>query len=366
MLFYFYPVAIAILIYHYLYLDSPMTTKRIPITVITGFLGSGKTTLLNRILDENKRGKNLRLAVIENEFAAAFGIENEILHQDHTEDVQHLYEFGMGCVCCSSSGELINALVEIAMRNLEVPKDRQIEHVILETTGLADPTPILQLITQGADRKGTDDIVQNYYLNGIVTLLDSKHFYQQYLQASSDYKNELLAQIMTTDSIILNKMDLVNQSTLDQIHQLIRQHNPKARLFTTSFAQVPIDAILHLQSNPVIQPNALQEALKKHDPHVEQTMVLAPGYVDLEATQQFIQKVTRQGHIYRVKGVLALPSKPDTKFVIQGVGQDQLTVTEHGPWLADEVKESRVTFIGRDVMQQCQSLETKFRQAILK
>ena len=95
MLFYFYPVAIAILIYHYLYLDSPMTTKRIPITVITGFLGSGKTTLLNRILDENKRGKNLRLAVIENEFAAAFGIENEILHQDHTEDVQHLYEFGM-------------------------------------------------------------------------------------------------------------------------------------------------------------------------------------------------------------------------------------------------------------------------------
>ncbi|KAI8091441.1 CobW/HypB/UreG, nucleotide-binding domain-containing protein [Gilbertella persicaria] len=290
--------------------------ERIPVTVITGFLGSGKTTLLNYILDQNKQGKNLRLAVIENEFAAAFGIENEILHHDKTEDIQHLYEFGMGCVCCSSSGELINALVEIAMRNLEEPKEKRIQHVILETTGLADPTPILQLITQGADRKGTDDIVQNYYVNQIITLLDTKHFYQHYLNASTDYKNELLAQILTTDTIILNKIDLLDNSTqdLETIQQLIQTHNPTANLFMTSFAQVPMDIILNARSQQPIQPNALQEAAKTHDPSIEQTMVLAPGYVDLEATQQFIKDVTCQGHIYRVKGVLALKTKPDTKF----------------------------------------------------
>jgi G3E family GTPase len=70
--------------------------SRIPVTIITGFLGSGKTTLLNQILDDNQHGENKkRFAVIENEFAAAFGVENEILHGDKIEDIQNLYEFGM-------------------------------------------------------------------------------------------------------------------------------------------------------------------------------------------------------------------------------------------------------------------------------
>jgi G3E family GTPase len=280
-----------------------------------------------------------------------------------------------GCVCCSSSGELINALVEIAMRNQDEPLQNRIQHVILETTGLADPTPIVKLITQGANGKGTDDIVQNYYINSIVTLLDLVHF-EQHLQeqsASSIYKNELIAQILTTDTVILNKTDLVAEASIETISRLVHRWNPAAKVWPTSFAKVPLDAVLNLrperssqETMQLIQKEALEEATKKHDPSIEQTMLLAPGFVDLDAVKQFIETTTRNNsNIYRVKGVLALKSNPNVKYVVQGVNQDQLSVTEHGPWLSDEVKESRITLIGRNVMEQCDQLEQEFRNQCL-
>ncbi|KAI9474076.1 MAG: CobW/HypB/UreG, nucleotide-binding domain-containing protein [Benjaminiella poitrasii] len=348
-----------------------MSHHRIPITVITGFLGSGKTTLLNRILDENQHSKKLRVAVIENEFAAAFGVENEILHQDKIEDIQNLYEFGIG--------ELINALVEIALRNDNMEPDKRIQHVILETTGLADPTPILQLIAQGADRKGTDEIVQNYYINGIVTLLDVKHFYQNYSSSMvtnpSTYKNELVAQLLTTDAIILNKIDLLDDkdTVVQTLQDIIRKYNSIAKIHTASFANVSLDDILDLRPERSteetvdgIQIQASEEAQKKHDPSIEQTMLLAPGFVDLDSVQQFIKDTTNKfKDIYRVKGVLALERNPELKFVIQGVHDDQLSVTEHGSWLPDDTKESRLTLIGKNVLSHCQELEQSFKKCLI-
>lgn len=265
------------------------------------------------------------------------------------------------------------------MRNDHEPKEKSIQHVILETTGLADPTPILQLVTQGADKKGTDDIVQNYYLNGIVTLIDTKHFHQtlKSISQQQNFKNELVAQILTTDSIILNKIDLLEdtEKELQEIKQFIHQYNPNVKITATSFARLPSiqETIFDLRPERnveetinLLQEKAVQEALKKHDPSIEQTMLLAPGgFVDLQAIKVFLKRTSESKSIYRIKGVLYLQQNPNKKFIIQGVQNDQLSILEGGDWQSDEVKESRVTLIGKNVMSQCGDLEQEFKKCLL-
>lgn len=120
--------------------------RQIPITVVTGFLGSGKTTLIRSVLSRAGEERQLHnMALIENEFAVAFGVENELLegdHHNHNHDLKWIYEFGNGCICCSARGQVGRALQEL----LERPGD-PIEHVLIETTGLSGATGIFHLLS---------------------------------------------------------------------------------------------------------------------------------------------------------------------------------------------------------------------------
>lgn len=271
---------------------------------------------------------------------------------------------GRGCVCCSSSGELINALVEIASRNEQVEPEKRIDHVILETTGLADPGPVLRMIERGADGKGTDDIVRHFFVDGIVTLVDSKHFFSR-LKASSQndaFKNEPLAQIQTSDAIILNKTDLVEDTR--PLIDFIRQHNPDARVTPTTYGRVGPDAIFHLRHGKRFEPN--DQTDRTHDPSVQQTMLLiTDAPVDKARVEAMIQ--TWAGllgdKLYRIKGVLAFKDDP-SKYVVQGVGAD-VTITRAQPW-NDDPRDSRLTFIGKDVEEAGKALEDDFQACVVK
>ncbi len=196
--------------------------QRIPVTVLTGFLGSGKTTLLNRILTENH---GQRIAVIENEFGE-IGVDQELVINAEEE----IFEMNNGCICCTVRGDLIRIL-----GNLMTRRD-QFDRIVLETTGLANPGPVAQTFF-------VDDAMRaEFVLDGIVTLIDARHFDQQIVNS-----DETTTQVAFADVIVLNKADLVSPEELDALEQRIRGMNALARIVRadpTERAGVPMQAVL--------------------------------------------------------------------------------------------------------------------------
>ncbi len=196
-----------------------MPDHRIPVTVLTGFLGSGKTTLLNRILTE-KHGQ--RIAVIENEFGE-IGIDHDLVINADEE----IFEMNNGCICCTVRGDLIRILGNLARR-----RDK-FDRIVLETTGMADPGPVAQ--TFFVD----DDIKDEFYLDGIITLVDAGHVNQHL-----DDSDEVMAQIAFADMIVLNKTDLVDQKALSSLQARLRDMNKLAQITLANMANAPLDKVL--------------------------------------------------------------------------------------------------------------------------
>jgi G3E family GTPase len=195
---------------------------RIPVTVLTGFLGSGKTTLLNRILTENH---GQRIAVIENEFGE-IGVDQELVINAEEE----IFETNNGCICCTVRGDLIRIL-----GNLMTRRDR-FDRIVLETTGLANPGPVAQTFF-------VDDAMRDkFVLDGIVTMVDARHFDQQTINS-----DETTTQVAFADVIVLNKADLVSPQELDALEQRVRGMNALARIVRADPAErarVPMKAVL--------------------------------------------------------------------------------------------------------------------------
>ena len=304
--------------------------EKIPVTVLTGYLGAGKTTLLNRILTE-PHGK--RYAVIVNEFGE-IGIDNDLVVGADEE----VFEMNNGCICCTVRGDLIRIMDGLMKRK------GKFDAVIVETTGLADPAPVAQ--TFFVDQ----DVAEAARLDAVVTVADAKWLLER-LKDAPEAKN----QIAFADVIIVNKIDLVSEEELKEVESRIRAINPYARLHRAKNCQVPIGEVLERNAFDLerildVEPEFLEAGHHHHhDEEMQSISVRHKGPLDPDKFMPWISNLTQvEGpNILRTKGIVSFPNEPK-RFVFQGVHMI-LDGDLQGDWKADESRDSRVVFIGRNL-----------------
>jgi G3E family GTPase len=322
--------------------------KPIPVTVLTGFLGSGKTTLLNRILTEN-HGK--KIAVIENEFGE-IGVDNDLV----VEAEEEIFEMNNGCICCTVRGDLIRILNQLLRR-----KDR-FDYILIETTGLADPSPVVQTFFTD------DDLRDSFTLDGVITTVDAKH-----VLLHLDKGTECREQIAFADVILLNKTDLVSAEELDALEARISRINSQAKIHRTLNANIDIKNIIDIQAfdldkigeeqthasqfkffTPDAQTNGTSSFVQNpanknhiHDSEVSSVGVELEGALDMKLLDSWISWLlqNRGQDIYRMKGIFNIEGNED-RFVFQGVHM-LFDARSDRKWKEGEVRFNRVVFIGK-------------------
>lgn len=331
---------------------------KIPVTVITGFLGAGKTTLIRNLL-ENNQGR--KIAVIVNEFGE-IGIDGDLLKScqvcdEEDNPIGNIVELTNGCLCCTVQEEFLPTMQQLLQRR------EQIDCMLIETSGLALPKPLVQAFRWPEIRTGAT-------VDGVITVVDCEAVAAGTLVGNLDALNaqrqadpnlehetpieELFEdQLACADLVLLTKVDLVDAQTRQKVENWLQQELPSGvKIVACESGQINPDVLLgfnaavedNLESRPSHHDT---EEEHDHDDDINSVHFIGDNEFEPQALISKLQKLVQQQEIYRVKGFVSVPAK-GMRLVVQGVGS-RFDYFYDRPWQANEIRQTRLVLIGRDL-----------------
>ena len=334
------------------------TLGKLPVTIVTGFLGAGKTTLLRHLLDQ---AQGRRIAVIVNEFGE-LGIDGEILKQcaigcSEEEAVGRVFELANGCLCCTVQEEFFPVMRELVARR------DTLDHILIETSGLALPKPLVQAFQWPEIRNACT-------VDAVITVVDSPavaagtfaaHPDQVDAQRRQDPNldhesplHELFEdQLASADLVVLNKTDLLDAAALARVRAEVSEELPAAvKLVEARQGHLPLEVLLglnaeaeaHIDGRPGHHDHGPDD---DHDHDAFDSFSVDLAEVDEKRLLETLAALVRRHGILRVKGFVAVPGKP-MRLLLQGVGE-RFDRHFDRPWRADEPRLTRLVLIGQDL-----------------